>query len=428
MKKNNKTKRLTLGEIEAIPIEERTQEEWELLEQYFFETATPQERERAEKISKSFCETIDYYFKDFNKASTDSKHISREEFSTYWFKKVREREQALKEKEAELKKRETKLETEKKRLKEAQTGSYRKPKHLVNAMTQLRPLTNKGASLFNGLDETVAPKFKTPLMIGLELSRGERKLVNCFSLMLHQRSQTIDASKDNYFSGDTNNPTFERYSSDDIIAPKPELRFTLYELSKVYTRKANPSGRDIKIVRELLESLLHKTYYVELEKIEYKDKNGDAKRVSWRGKIALFMLGKVDNGEVLIQLNSLFALQIRDYYVNYPINFDELLENSYLELYNSGRVSTGVYVFIDYLASIRGAKNIYKHEIYKSNLYEKINYKWLRESRKAKLEETINRGIEVAQRIGLLEKYEEVAGATGEIKYIFYTRKDWIKK
>ena len=140
------------------------------------------------------------------------------------------------------------------------------------------------------------------------------------------------------------------------------------------------------------------------------------------------MLGKVDNGEVLIQLNSLFALQIRDYYVNYPINFDELLENSYLELYNSGRVSTGVYVFIDYLASIRGAKNIYKHEIYKSNLYEKINYKWLRESRKAKLEETINRGIEVAQRIGLLEKYEEVAGATGEIKYIFYTRKDWIKK
>lgn len=418
MEKDNKPEYIKA--IEAKPKEERTIEEFKALGNWQFKNpSTLEEKKAVAKTKKAFAEMQESINKTLKLLGVEN--APPEEQQRAFMLHLKQKEEALKEREA-------KLEAEKKRLEEERKGSYRKPKHLVNAMTQLRPLTNKDASLFSGLDETVAPKFKTPLMIGLDLSRGERKLVNCFSLMLHQRSQTIDASKDNYFSGETNNPTFERYSSDDIIAPKPELRFTLYELSKVYTRKVNPSGRDIKIVRELLESLLHKTYYVELENIEYKDKNGDAKRVSWRGKIALFMLGEVDNGEVLIQLNSLFALQIRDYYVNYPINFDELLENSYLELYNSGRVSTGVYVFIDYLASIRGAKNIYKHEIYKSNLYEKINYKWLRESRKAKLEETINRGIEVAQRIGLLEKYEEVAGATGEIKYIFYTRKDWIKK
>ena len=112
MKKNNKTKSLTLEEIEAIPIEERTQEEWELLEQYFFETATPQERERAEKISKRIYEAMDYYFK-----------------------KVREKEQVLKGKEAELKKRETKLETEKKKL-EKNKGRLFLGGHLADQMLQ----------------------------------------------------------------------------------------------------------------------------------------------------------------------------------------------------------------------------------------------------------------------------------------------------
>ena len=44
------------------------------------------------------------------------------------------------------------------------------------------------------------------------------------------------------------------------------------------------------------------------------------------------------------------------------------------------------------------------------------------------LDENIKKGIEIALEIGLLEKWEEVIGATGEKKYIFYTSKSWIKK
>ena len=389
MKKSNKTKRLTIEEIDAIPIEKRTQEDWELLEQYLSETATPQERERAEKISKRISEAIDYSFK------------------------------VIKEKEEELKKREA-------RLKEKQKGSYRKPKHLVNATTGVRPIKDKEISLFSGLDETVAT-FKTPPMLGLDLTRGERKLVNCFSLLLQERSQTINSKELNYFSGDTNKPKLSSYGS-DIVAPNPELRTTLYELSKVYHRKDKVSGGEQTVVKNLLKSLMHKTYYVEFNPITYKDKAGEPKSVTWRGRVTLFMLGTTDNkGELFIQLNSIFALQIRDYYVNYPIDFDAQLEDASLKLYDSNRVANGIYIFIDYLASVRGAKGIYKHEIYKSNLYEKVNYKWLKESRKTLLEENITKGIEVALEIGLLEKWEEVIGATGEKKYIFYTRKEWIK-
>ena len=196
----------------------------------------------------------------------------------------------------------------------------------------------------------------------------------------------------------------------------------------MYHRKDKVSGGEQTVVKNLLKSLMHKTYYVEFNPITYKDKAGEPKSVTWRGRVTLFMLGTTDNkGELFIQLNSIFALQIRDYYVNYPIDFDAQLEDASLKLYDSNRVANGIYIFIDYLASVRGAKGIYKHEIYKSNLYEKVNYKWLKESRKTLLEENITKGIEVALEIGLLEKWEEVIGATGEKKYIFYTRKEWIK-
>lgn len=314
------------------------------------------------------------------------------------------------------------------RLKLKETGSYRKPKHLVNASTNIRPLTIEKASLFSSLDETQIAKAKTPPMMGLDLTRGERKLVNCFSMILHQRSQTIDDKSLNYYSGDTDKPKRAKYVNNDIIAPLPELRLTLYELTKVYSRKDNPSGRDMKIVNTLLEGLLHKTYYVELDPIEYKDRNNQKQKVSWRGRIALFMLGATDNGELLIQLNSIFALQIRDFYVNYPINHDELLEEASLKLSKSRVIPNGVYIFIEYLASRRGVNHSYRHPIYKSNLYEKINYKWAKESRITMLEDNINRGIDIAKEIGLLEKCEEITGATGEIMYVFYTRKDWIKR
>ena len=314
------------------------------------------------------------------------------------------------------------------RIKGKETGSFRKPKHLVNASTNIRPLTIEKASLFSSLDETQIAKAKTPPMMGIDLTRGERKLVNCFSMILHQRSQTIDDKSLNYYSGDTDKPRRVKYVNNDIIAPLPELRLTLYELTKVYSRKDNPSGRDMKIVNTLLEGLLHKTYYVELDPIEYRDRNNQKQKVSWRGRIALFMLGDTDNGELLIQLNSIFALQIRDFYVNYPINYDELLEEANLKLSKSRVIPNGVYIFIEYLASRRGVNNSYKHEIYKSTLYEKINYKWAKRSKIKELNENIERGINIAKEIGLLEKYEEITGSTGEIKYIFHTRKDWIKR
>lgn len=416
------TKNILSKEIKDIlekPPKDRTAKEWHVWADWRASRMTQKERDiyinKGEEVIKAINQTY--------KTTGIDKLPQEEQTKAFidYLKEIEAKERALEAREKELDKKKKELE---------QKGSYRKPKHLVNATTGVRPIKDKEISLFSGLDETVAT-FKTPPMLGLDLTRGERKLVNCFSLLLQERSQTINSKELNYFSGDTNKPKLSSYGS-DIVAPNPELRTTLYELSKVYHRKDKVSGGEQTVVKNLLKSLMHKTYYVEFNPITYKDKAGEPKSVTWRGRVTLFMLGTTDNkGELFIQLNSIFALQIRDYYVNYPIDFDAQLEEANKKLNDKlndkKRVTEGVYIFIDYLASNRGAKGIYKHEIYKSNLYDKINFQWLKESRISLLDEPIKRGIEIALMIGLLEKWELVTGATGEKKYIFYTRKDWIK-
>ena len=278
------TKNILSKEIKDIlekPPKDRTAKEWSLWSEWRASRMTQKERDiyinKGEEVIKAINQTY---------KNTGIDKLPKEEqtraFIDY-LKEIETKERALEAREKELDKKKKELE---------QKGSYRKPKHLVNATTGVRPIKDKEISLFSGLDETVAT-FKTPPMLGLDLTRGERKLVNCFSLLLQERSQTINSKELNYFSGDTNKPKLSSYGS-DIVAPNPELRTTLYELSKVYTRKDNPSGRDMKIVRELLKSLMHKTYYVELNPISYKDKAGEPKSVTWRGRVTLFMLGTTE--------------------------------------------------------------------------------------------------------------------------------------
>ena len=422
MKKDKKPEYIKA--IEAKPKEERTiNERHKLWNWQFNNPSTLEEKKIVAEIKKAAAEAQESINRTLKLLGVEN--APPEEQQRALMLHLKQKEEALQEKERELKEREEKLQEE-------QKGSYRKPRHLVSAMTQIRPANDKKEiGLFSEMDETELSKIKTPPIIGLDLTRGERKLVNCFSLMLHERSNTYNSEAKDYYSGDTKNPEIVHYS-DKISAPSPELRFTLYELTKVYSRKDKPSGGEIRVVRNILEKLVRKSYYIELNPLSHKGRNGENIKVRWRGMQPLLILGDVldgdTKGELLIQLNAIFAVQIRNYYVNYPINFDQLLEEAYLKSYESNRPPSGVYIFIDYLAENRGVKGIYKHEIYKSNLYKLINYKWLERSKLKELNDAISKGIEVAQKIGLLEKWEEVTGATGEIKYVFYTNKEWIKR
>jgi hypothetical protein len=319
------------------------------------------------------------------------------------------------------------------RLKGTKIGSYRKPRHFVEAINQRKALKREERTLFSNIKEdALTNEIKIPPIIGVSLTRSERKLTNCFSIMLQQRSNTYDEKSKDYFSGDSKNPRIVKYG-DKVTAPIPELKFTHFELTKAYTGKENPSGNEMQTVENILNGLLSKTFLIEREVIYRDKKTKEDIKYMFRGHEPLIIMGqRIDKSDenrdktqdLIIALNSLFVLQIRDFYVTFPMDIDQRIE----EAYGSKKVPEAIYTFIDYLASLRGVTRNYTHEIYKSTLYKKISEKWLQESRLKMLEERTLKAIEVAQKIGLLENWEEVDGATGEKKYIFKTNKTWIKE
>lgn len=421
-----KKDKLTREEIEAIPRKERSLDNWELLAEYKAQNPTPEEKEIIEQLSKEWYEVIEVNFKNLREKYKEAKGMTRNELFVFWQKKLKERETKLEEEER-------KLEAEKKKLEEEQKGSYRKSRHLVEAINQKKALRREERTLFSNIKEdALTNEIKIPPIIGVSLTRSERKLTNCFSIMLQQRSNTYNDKAKDYYSGDNKNPRKVKYG-DKVTAPIPELKFTHFELTKAYTGKENPSGKEMQIVENILNGLLSKTFLIEREVIYRDKKTKEDIKYMFRGHEPLIIMGKrIDKSDenrdktqdLIIALNSLFVLQIRNFYVTYPMDIDQRIE----EAYGSKNVPDAIYTFIDYLASLRGVTRNYTHEIYKSNLYKKISEKWLQESRLKMLEERTLKAIEVAQKIELLESWEEVDGATGEKKYIFKTNKTWIKE
>lgn len=264
------------------------------------------------------------------------------------------------------------------------------------------------------------------IAIGINLTANETTITDCFAKLLHERSQTIDHTKENYYSGDTQKPNIVQYGGGESTTPSPVLNFSLYEIAKEYKGK-NPSGRDMERVQNILTGLLNKTFLMDF-KVHIKNKRGEYEEAIIRRKDALIMLGeKTKNPDKedakFIILHPIFASQIRTKYVNYPIDINKRT----VEAYGSSRPSKMALNLRDYLATIHGANQL-TTEIYLSNLYNKLAPEWMRESRKKKVEEGTLRAIETVVNLGLVEKWEKVAGKTGETKIVFTLNKGWLKK
>lgn len=435
MEKKDKITRAEIDAIEAIPRENRTLKDWLTIAKWNNQNLTPEQKKFVDGIVKQYDKAMAELMEEIG-----TRGLSPEDTNTAIVQYFQERAEvfaketkALKEKEQKLKEDREKLEAEKLKLKEKQKGSYRRPRHLVEAINQRKPLEGELRTLFSGIvEEAISTGVKVPSIIGINLTRGERKLTNCFSIMLQQRSNTYDDKALDYYSGDNKNPSIVAYGT-KVTAPRPELKFTHFELTKAYTNKEQPSGKDMRIVKDILDGLLSKTFLIEREVVYKNSKTGENIPYIFRGREPLIIIGERANKsdqsrdksqDTVVVLNPLFVLQIRSFYVTYPADLDQRIE----EAYGSKKVPEAVHIFIDYLATLRGVTNNYTHEIYKSTLYKKLNEKWLQESRLAKLEEGTLKAIEVAEKIGLLENWKEVDGSTGEKKYIFKTKKEWVKE
>jgi len=310
---------------------------------------------------------------------------------------------------------------------------FKRSGHLTDQL--LKYSYNEAPTLFDELKEKTREKIdlsniqKEEIVEGIRLSSSEQKVIDCLVKLLHQKSQTLNAKEDNYYSG---NRGVELISYSGEMAKAPKLGFTLYELTQEYKGGEDVSGKDVENVKRTLQELDKKQFLLIYKETAPKKDGGRIERSieEFRKLIHIVTLREVDYSkenkelsrteETIVLLNPIFIRQIDTKFISYPGDINRRT----IIAYGSQNVSVATFKLRDYLMREISMKR-YKSQISVDKLYHLVGDKFMKEYRKKKVKTDLRKAIETVTTLGLLQKYEERTGATGEPIAIFHINKDW---
>lgn len=340
----------------------------------------------------------------------------------------------LEEKEQKLEKREKALEKKEKALeKKEKKGTYKRSGHLADQMLKYDYPKDKQPDLFSILKEDTIKDIeitgveRSEVVEGIRLTASETKVVDCLCKLLHHRSQTLDKTKEDFYTGNLT-PKIVEYSGETAEAPR--LAFTVYELAKEYKGGASISGKDVDNLKNTLIGLNDKKFCIRYtEKTTGKGGKWIKREYEKFRPIIDLDLATISYGvedielskrtETIIVLHPIFKRQIDSKFILYPndINQRIILANG------SPKVSEVTYKLRDYLMRELSSKH-YSPEIKIDRLYYTVAEKWMKESRKPLVKKYLNKALQVVKDIELLESYEITPSKdTGEPKIVFKLNK-----
>lgn len=323
-----------------------------------------------------------------------------------------------------------------KRLKGDKKGKFRRSGHLTDQILKYNYPKDRQPSLFDILqsetlkDIEVAGVEVTQIVEGIKLSPSETKVIDCLCKLLHETSQTSDAKKEDYYSGNIGYELVE-YGGDKNT-PAPKLAFTLYELTKEYKGGEYVAGKDIENVKHILTELDSKRFLLSYVETTRKKDGGrierkieDFRKLIHIVKISQTEYNKEDielskKEETVILLNPIFRRQIDSKFILYPNDINKRT----IIAYGSHNVSDITLRLRDYLLRLHSSPKM-SREITLDRLYYLLAEKWMRESRKKKVKEYTEKALETVKAMGLLLSYEIKTASTGEPKIVFTLNKDW---
>jgi len=319
-------------------------------------------------------------------------------------------------------------------------GKFRKSGHLVDEQLKYNYPKDENSQLTlwgQLLPETVKsielyPEVEAENIVeGIRLTPAEDRVVDCLCKLLDKKSQNIDPKKkDTYFTGNSETRIVNNYGPDPTLAPG--LAFTLYELTKEYKGGEVIGGKDTTNVMSILTTLDTRKYLIRHTEKRFNKATGDWKKREIEGFQKLIDILKVtattgqgdreDSKETdfLILLNPIFRGQIDTKFILYP----EDIHKRTMIAYGSWNLSDIALRLRDYLVREISSKR-YKHTIYLDRLYYIVAEKWMKESRKGKVKEYLQKAIDTCEALGIIESYETKTGATGEPLIVFHLNKDW---
>lgn len=312
---------------------------------------------------------------------------------------------------------------------------YKRAGHLTDQMLRYS-LPEEAPTLF---DEILKPETKREIenrgshikevIEGIKLTPAETKVIDCLCKLLHEKSQTSDHNKPDYYSGN-NTPEIVTYGGE--TTPAPKLAFTLYELTKEYKGGETISGKDTANVKQILSSLGSKDFLFRYTETTTNKHGGRTEKQieEFKKLISLVKFSQIEYSkdniqlsskeEIVVVLNPIFRRQINTKFIFYPPDINQRTTIAY----GSHNVSIMALKLRDYLMRELTQKR-YKPEITVKRLYSLLAEKWMKESRKKKVKEYTDKAIETVKKLGLITHFEEQPAKTGELKIVFYLNKEW---
>lgn len=323
-------------------------------------------------------------------------------------------------------------------VEESKGGKFKRSGHLTDQLLKYDypKDKNRQLSIFDALqdgtkkDIEVAGVEVTEIVEGIKLSPSETKIIDCLCKLLHERSQTVEPKKEDFYAGNIGYELVE-YGGDKNT-PAPKLAFTLYELSKEYKGGEYVSGKDLENVKQVITELDSKRFLLSYVETTRKKDGGRIERKieDFRKLIHILKLSETEfnkenielskTEETIVLLNPIFRRQIDSKFILYP---NDITRRTIIA-YGSHNLSEIALRLRDYLMRELSSKH-YEPEINLDKLYYLLAEKWMRESRKKKVKEYTDKALETVTALGLLSSYSIKPGATGEPKVIFTLNKDW---
>lgn len=271
---------------------------------------------------------------------------------------------------------------------------------------------------------------KQTLVYGIKLSPSETKVVDCLCRLLDEKSQTLEPSKEDYYTGNKQVELVQYSNREDTPAPK--LAFTLYQLAKEYKGGETINGKDLINVRQILNELDEKKFlisYIETSKTKgggrVETKIEDFKKLIHIINITQTEFSKENielnkREETVVALNPIFREQIDSKFILYPTDINKRT----IIAYGSHNISDITLRLRDYLLREKASKH-YKPQIYIERFYYMLAEKWMKESRKKKVQQYTEKALETVIKLGIIDNYEITEGATGEALITFNINKEW---
>jgi hypothetical protein len=317
-------------------------------------------------------------------------------------------------------------------------GKFKRSGHLTDQLLKYnypKDRKRQQLSIFDNLQEQtkkdieVAGVEVSQIVEGIKLSPSETKVIDCLTKLLHETSQTSDAKKEDYYSGNIGYELVD-YGGDKNT-PAPKLAFTLYELAREYKGGEYVSGKDIENLQKILTELDSKRFLIKYTETT-KGKKGEwikkeyetFRRLIGIDKATLsYGVGDVEHykkTQTVIVLNPIFRRQIDSKFILYPNDINRRT----IIAYGSHNVSQSTLTLREYLAKEHALKH-YSTEIGLERLYYLLAEKWMEEGRKKKVKEYTEKALETVKALGLLLSYEIKTNSTGEPKVVFTLNKEW---